>query len=166
MSNTMDRVAHHLIRNGITISAMESCTGGLFASRLTDTEGVSAIFPGSFVAYSNETKVHCGVSAAILDEYGVYSREAAAAMADACRARYDTEVGVGITGTLGNPDPNNADSTPGVVYYAIVRGRQSCMQEVRFDPSEASRPDLKERIVADVAETLAALLEIPEAEGA
>ncbi len=164
MSNTMDRVAQYLIRNGITISAMESCTGGLFASRLTDTEGVSAVFPGSFVAYSNEAKVKYGVSAALLDKYGVYSREAAAAMAEACRAQYDTEVGVGITGTLADPDPNNADSTPGVVYYAIVRGKHSCMQEMRFDPSEAVRRDLKERIVADVAESLAALLEIPETE--
>ncbi len=161
MSNHMDRVAQYLIRNGITISAMESCTGGLFASRLTDTEDVSAIFPGSFVAYSNEAKALCGVSAAILEEYGVYSRETAAAMAEACRARYDTEVGVGITGTLGDPDPNNADSTPGVVYYAIVRGRKSCTREMRFDPSEAPRPDLKERIVAEVAETLVAFLEQP-----
>ena len=32
-----------LIREGLTITTMESCTAGLIASLLTDTEGSSAI---------------------------------------------------------------------------------------------------------------------------
>ena len=46
-----------LIATHTTISTMESCTSGLIASMITDTEGASAIFPGGYVTYLNETKI-------------------------------------------------------------------------------------------------------------
>ena len=41
-----DKIIKKLISTHTTISTMESCTSGLIASMLTDTEGASAIFPG------------------------------------------------------------------------------------------------------------------------
>ena len=52
-----DAVIKKLIAGRKTISTMESCTSGLIASMITDTEGASAIFPGGYVTYLNETKV-------------------------------------------------------------------------------------------------------------
>ena len=52
-----DKIIHKLIDAHRTISTMESCTAGLIASTITDTEGASAIFPGGYVTYLNETKV-------------------------------------------------------------------------------------------------------------
>ena len=46
-----DVVIKTLIEKQITISTMESCTSGLIASMITDTEGASAIFPGGYVTY-------------------------------------------------------------------------------------------------------------------
>ncbi|MGN0960180.1 MAG: CinA family protein, partial [Coriobacteriales bacterium] len=43
-----------LIERGLSASTMESCTGGLIASLITDTEGSSAVLKGAFVTYSNE----------------------------------------------------------------------------------------------------------------
>ena len=108
-----------LIEKNITITTMESCTSGQVASLLTDTEGASAIMKGAFVTYSNEAKIRQGVPAEVLLKYGVYSRETAAAMAEACRRAYGADIGVGITGSFGNVDPGNADSVPGEVYYAV-----------------------------------------------
>ena len=54
-------LTQRLIDRGIRISTMESATGGLISSLITDTEGASAIFRGSYVTYSNETKIKCGV---------------------------------------------------------------------------------------------------------
>ncbi len=108
-----------LIQSNMTITTMESVTGGLIASLLTDTEGSSAILKGAFVTYSNEAKIAQGVSEEIIKEYGVYSQETAIAMARACRGRYVADLGIGVTGTLGNPDPANADSVPGIVHFAI-----------------------------------------------
>jgi len=41
-------------------------------------------------------------------------------MAGACREAYKADIGVGITGSFGNADPNNADSIPGEVYFALA----------------------------------------------
>lgn len=110
-----------LIRKKLTITTMESCTSGEIASLITDTEGSSAVIKGAFVTYSNEAKIMNGVPAEILDRYTVYSKETAAAMAEACRKTYDADIGIGVTGTMGNIDPFNASaSRPGEVYYAIA----------------------------------------------
>ena len=62
-----------LIEKGITISTMESCTSGQIASLITDTEGSSAIFRGSYVTYCNDEKIRLGVPANVIEQYGVYS---------------------------------------------------------------------------------------------
>ena len=48
-----DSIIKKLIDTHTTISAMESCTSGMIASTITDTEGASAIFPGGYVTYLN-----------------------------------------------------------------------------------------------------------------
>ena len=108
-----------LIELGLTISTMESCTAGLIATLITNLDGSSKAMKGSFITYSNEAKIHCGVDKDIIDTYGVYSRETAIAMAAACRIPYSADIGVGVTGTLGIIDPDNSDSVPGEVYFAI-----------------------------------------------
>ncbi len=115
-----ERLTKNLIEKNITITAMESATGGFIASLITDNEGSSGIFKGSFVTYSNDSKIKAGVKAEIIDKYSVYSEETAKAMANAARSYYKTDVGIGVTGTFGNVDPSNKDfSEPGKVYIAI-----------------------------------------------
>ncbi len=109
-----------LIDRNITITTMESCTSGQIASLITDTEGSSAILKGACITYSNEAKVKEKVPKSTIDEFGVYSAETAAAMANACRDKYEADLGVGVTGSFGNADPNNADSIPGEVWFAIT----------------------------------------------
>lgn len=110
-----------LIERQLTITTMESATAGQLASLITDTEGSSAILKGAFVTYSNEAKIRQGVPAEVLDRYTVYSRETAVAMAEACRKAYDADIGIGVTGTMGNVDPANSEaSVPGQVYFAFA----------------------------------------------
>lgn len=118
-------LTEYLISKGMTISTMESCTSGLIASLITDTEGSSAVLKGAFITYSNEAKIKQGVSEEIIQKYGVYSLETAREMADACAQAYGADIGIGITGSLGNVDPNNLDSVPGEVYVA-VRYKAEC----------------------------------------
>lgn len=68
-----DKIVRKLIDTNTTISTMESCTSGLIASMITDTEGASAVFPGGYVTYLNKTKILCGVDEKIIKEHGVYS---------------------------------------------------------------------------------------------
>ena len=121
-----NKITTELIEKRLSITTMESCTAGLIASLLTDTEGASAVMKGAFITYSNEAKILQGVEEAVIARYGVYSKETASAMAQACRNTYGADIGIGITGSFRNADPANEDSVPGMIYYAI-----SCGQETR-----------------------------------
>lgn len=118
--NNYRRLTGCLINRKMTITTMESITCGQIASLITDTEGASAILKGAFVTYSNEAKIMQGVPEAVIETCGVYSKETARAMAEACKQAYRADIGIGITGTTGNIDPNNQDSVPGEVYYAVA----------------------------------------------
>ena len=87
-----DRIIKKLIETHTTISTMESCTAGLIASTITDTEGASAIFPGGYVTYLNETKVFIGVDKNVIAQYGVYSKECAEEMAKTVQKKMKTEI--------------------------------------------------------------------------
>lgn len=118
------RLTRALISRGMSITTMESATGGQIASLITDTEGASAIFKGAYVTYSNEAKIAAGVPEQTISRYSVYSRETARAMAQACRRAFAAHIGIGVTGTMGNVDPANAAaSTPGTVYFAFCISR-------------------------------------------
>ena len=108
-----------LIARKLSIATMESCTGGQIASLLTDTEGSSEVFRGGFVTYRNEAKTLNGVPESVIDKFGVYSSVTAAFMAEACKKKLGSTIGIGITGSFGNTDPNNSDSVPGEVCFAI-----------------------------------------------
>ena len=122
-----------LIERGLTITTMESATSGQLASLITDTEGSSAVLKGAFVTYCNEAKILQGVPAEILERYTVYSGETAEAMAEACRKAYDADIGIGVTGTMGNVDPANPEaSVPGQVYFAIATRRSDVNVETYY----------------------------------
>lgn len=148
-----------LIRRGLTITTMESCTSGQIASLITDTEGSSAVLKGAFVTYSNEAKILQGVPAGIIETYGVYSAETAAAMAEACRSAYKADIGTGVTGSFGNADPANADSVPGEVYFAVAteRGTETFHCTI---PVQASRLAYKLYMADVIADRLALEIKI------
>ena len=145
-----------LIEWNISITTMESATAG---QMITDTEGASAIFKGASITYSNETKIMQGVSAEVIHKYTVYSKETAEAMATACANMYGADIGIGVTGTMGNTDPDNADaSVPGQVYFAIsLKGTvRSYVVEI---PQQPSRLMYKLAVAKEVYDVLMRLFE-------
>ena len=147
-----------LIDTHTTISTMESCTSGMIASMITDTEGASAIFPGGYVTYLNETKIFVGVEEQVIRIYGVYSRECAKAMAETVKKNLHTDIAVGITGTTGNVDPNNADSVQGKVFFCILIGEQAHIYEMEVDVAQMSRHEIKQLYADRVFEALELLI--------
>lgn len=102
-----------------TLSAAESCTGGLLAKRITDIAGASRVFFGGITAYSSEIKAALlGVDAALIKEKGAVSREVAEQMAVRARALFKTDLGVGITGIAG-PDSDDSGTKAGTVFVAL-----------------------------------------------
>lgn len=146
-------ITKKLIEKGKTITTMESCTSGQIASLITDTEGASAVIKGAFVTYSNEGKIMQGVPAETIDKFGVYSKETAAEMAKACRNAYKADIGIGITGTFGNADPDNADSVPGRVFFAFdfFEGTKTFEKNLLH---QKNRLDYKMAIAKEIADEL------------
>ncbi len=106
-----------LLDKGWTLGAMESCTGGLFASTITDIAGSSDYFRGGLVSYATEMKAEWGVPGETLEAHGAVSLETARAMASAARAKLGVDVGVGITGVAG---PSEQEGKPvGAVHIAV-----------------------------------------------
>ena len=146
-----------LIDKGLTITTMESCTSGQIASLLTDTEGASAIMKGALITYSNEAKILEKVPEETIEKYGVYSAETALAMAKAAGKKFGADISVGVTGSFGNIDPNNADSIPGEVYFSLaVKDRTYCYH-CRIH-SQNSRLDYKLYIADVVADSVKSLI--------
>ena len=157
-----EKITRILIKKGLTITAMESCTAGFLASLLTDTEGASQVLHGACVTYSNEAKILAGVPADVIEKYSVYSKETAAAMASACRKMFHADIGVGITGSFSNTDPANpVASVPGEVYFAIDTNAGSRTFFKRL-PVGVSRLESKFSAAQAVAEEL---MKLPELSG-
>ena len=55
----MAELAALVRQRGWTLCSCESCTGGLFASKLTEVPGVSAFFKGAVVTYWTAMKIRC-----------------------------------------------------------------------------------------------------------
>ncbi len=87
-----------LSEKGLTLATMESGTGGLLASMITDVPGSSVYFKGGLVAYTDEAKISQGVNAALIAQHGAISPEVAGAMAEAARVRLGADIGVGVAG--------------------------------------------------------------------
>lgn len=115
-----EKLVQILEEKNLTISSVESCTGGSLINRITNVEGASEVTNGGIVTYSNSQKIKLGVPAKIIRKYGVYSEECAETMAGLGMELFESDISIGITGTLSNLDPNNMDSEEGKVYYSIM----------------------------------------------
>jgi nicotinamide-nucleotide amidase len=112
-------VAHELTMNNATISAAESCTGGLLAQRLTSIAGSSSYFLGGVVCYSNELKTAwADVPPEMILAKGAVSPEVAVALAEGIRRRVGSTFGVGITGVAG-PGGGSEEKPVGTVHVAV-----------------------------------------------
>ena len=113
------RLERRLLKAKATVSAAESCTGGLLTSTLTDISGSSACFTQSWVTYSNESKViELDVNPNTLAEHGAVSAEVALQMALGARKKSNSEIAISITGIAG-PKSDDTRKKVGEVYIGI-----------------------------------------------
>jgi nicotinamide-nucleotide amidase len=105
---------------GTTVTAAESCTGGLVAAAITDVPGASAVLDRAWVVYSNEAKIEClGVSDSIVSRWGAVSRQVAEAMALGALARSRADIAVSITGIAG-PGGGTSSKPVGLVWFGLA----------------------------------------------
>ncbi len=117
---------------GGTLAVMESLTGGLVTSLLTDVAGASRVVLGGVVSYSAGAKARFGVPEAVLEAHGAVSAEAARAMAEAVKALFGATYGLATTGVAG-PQPLEGHPV-GTVYVGVAGPDGSAARAYRFPP--------------------------------
>jgi len=117
---TLSQVVHNSFsEKNMTLSLAESCTGGLLSTSLTDHPGSSKYFLGSVVCYNNESKIRdLNVPPEIINKYGAVSAQCAEALAKGVRDRFDTDIGLSITGIAG-PEGGSVEKPVGTVYVGM-----------------------------------------------
>lgn len=114
-----DVVTRLLAERNQTLAVAESCTGGLLSGRMTNVPGVSAVFRGGVVVYSDESKISVlRISEKLLNRHGAVSRPAAEEMARSVRSLFSTDYAIGITGIAG-PGGGTEEKPVGTVHMAI-----------------------------------------------
>lgn len=148
-----------LTEKGLHISTMESITGGLIASLVTDNSGSSDVFYGGNVTYSTGAKMKYGVNPQIINEKSVYSEEVAAAMAVAAKSNFASDIGVGTSGTAGNVDPMNPETSKcGEVFVAVAVGDDVKSAKLELAYKNNSRNSIKLKTADAIADILFEML--------
>ncbi len=135
---TLEKAVVDLLQaNKLTLVCAESCTGGMLSARLTNVPGVSEIFKGGFVTYSNKAKRKTlGVKKGVIQKHGAVSRHTAEEMVKGAAFVTKADVTVAVTGIAG-PDGGTEEKPVGLVYIACSVKGNVTVQEYHFKGNRA-----------------------------
>ncbi len=109
-----------LRENDLTITAAESCTGGLIASMITEISGSSDIFNGSIITYSNKIKSQeLEVKKKILEKYGAVSIQVVNEMLEGVIKKFNADLAIAVSGIAG-PSGGTKSKPVGTVVIGIM----------------------------------------------
>ena len=145
MQTVCQEIVKELKQSNKTIAFMESCTGGFLANEITNISGASDVLKVSAVTYSNEYKIKFGVNKNIIDTYTVYSEETAQEMAKKISEFANSDIGVGITGELGNTINNKPK-----VYYTIYLAKDKKYINKTIETTAKQRNEKKKEVAKKV----------------
>ena len=146
MEELCKKIVEKLKNQNKTISFMESCTGGFLANSITNISGASDVLKVSLVTYSNQFKIKFGVDKNTIDKY---TKETAEEMAKNVAKFASSNIGVGITGELGN----TINKEP-KVYYSIFFADEdrfiNKILEVKNIPRAKNKQKIAEELFTDL----------------
>ena len=147
-------IVNKLIEKNETISSMESCTAGYFATTITNVDGSSNVLKFSAITYSNEYKIKMGVSSEVIEKYSVYSFETAHEMSKCISEYTSSTYGVGITGKINRYDEFNPGGSDNEIYVSIYNSKNDEFTDIKIICPNKSRKECKEFIVNKILEKL------------
>lgn len=119
MTKAAADIINQLTASGKTLCTVESCTGGLVFSTLTDISGASAVLDRGFITYSNQAKQDMvGVKPETLAAFGAVSQQTAAEMAAGGLKAAGTDLSVSLTGIAG-PGGGSDEKPVGLVWISV-----------------------------------------------
>ena len=133
-------LGERLREKSLTLAVAESCSGGLIGHLLTAVPGSSHYFMGGVVAYSNQAKVELlQVAIETIDTHGAVSAAAARQMAEGAQRRFQTDMGLAVTGIAG-PEGGTIEKPVGTVHIGLALHHETYCERYRF---KGSRKEIK-----------------------
>ena len=127
-----------LTKKKLKISFVESCTGGLLASKITSISGASKVFNLGLVTYSNQAKIKIlKVNKNIIKKYGAVSHECCSAMVKNLSKISKANINVSITGIAG-PKGGTKQKPVGLVYIGVKKGNKTQINKCLFKSKKRS----------------------------
>ncbi|RAV22779.1 competence/damage-inducible protein A [Paenibacillus contaminans] len=116
-------IVDRLIELGLSLSAAESCTGGMLSDMITSVPGSSEAYHGGLITYTNRLKhALLGIPMELLEgdgAPGAISERTAREMAERLLERTGTDFALSVTGVAG-PSPSEGKPV-GLVYIGFAR---------------------------------------------
>lgn len=133
---TLERAVVELLsKNGLSITAAESCTGGLVCGKIVNVSGASEVFRGGYITYSNKQKKNViGVKKSTLEKYGAVSEQVAAEMAKGALEVSKADVAISTTGIAG-PGGGTPEKPVGLVYIGCAVKNKVFVERFQFSGS-------------------------------
>ena len=133
---TLERAVVELLsKNGLSITAAESCTGGLVCGKIVNVAGASEVFRGGYITYSNKQKRNViGVKKSTLEKYGAVSEQVAAEMAKGVLEVSKADVAISTTGIAG-PGGGTPEKPVGLVYIGGAVKNKVYVEKFNFSGS-------------------------------
>ena len=145
-----------LIKNKLTISVAESCTGGLLAHNLTKLANSSKYFQMGLTTYSNQAKIKIlRVNKNIIKKYGAVSKECCKSMVQNLTKISKSKINVSITGIAG-PGGASINKPVGLVYIGIKKGQKLLIKENKF--KSKNRNSIQKSTVREVIKIILNLI--------
>ena len=144
-----------LLKRNISISIVESCTGGLLSSKFTSVAGISKIFNLGLITYSNKSKSSLlKISQNDLKKYGSISHQTAALMVKNLQQLTKSKLCISTTGIAG-PSGGTKVKPVGLIYFGIKYKNKTIILEKKF---KGSRIQIQQKTVKAIFTTLEKLI--------
>ena len=141
-----------LVKKKLKISFVESCTGGMLASKITSLSGASKVFDLGLITYSNQSKIKIlKVNKNIIKKYGAVSAECCKAMVVNLSKISKANINVSITGIAG-PNGGTKKKPVGLVYIGVKKANKIIVSKNLF--KSKSRTSIQRLTVKKTIEIL------------
>ena len=149
------KIISQFIKDGITISTAESCTGGLVAYTITKNKDSSKIYQGGYITYSNELKIkNLNVKKTTIKKYGAVSKETAKEMVKGLFMKTNTNICISTTGIAG-PGGGSKSKPVGLIYIGIKLNGKIEILKKNF---KGSRIEIQKKCVNSIFKYLSKLI--------
>ena len=153
---TIQLLHKKLIKNKLTISVAESCTGGLLAHNLTKLANSSKYFQMGLTTYSNQAKINIlKVNKNIIKKVGAVSKECCKSMVQNLSKISKSKINISITGIAG-PGGASKNKPIGLVYIGVKMGKTILIKENRF--KSINRNSIQKLTVREVIKIISNLI--------